>query len=92
MDLVTAFDLLTKFGALFTMAVAIWGGKQEWYLWRGSHDKIVKAIEDGHTETIETMAREMNALTEDRNYWRAHAVETLTAARKALMLADRDSE
>lgn len=103
MDLITAIDLLTKFGALFTMAVAIWGGKQEWYLWRGSHDKIVKAIEEGHAESMlnmkgsqtsyaESLLREIKELKEDRNYWRDNAVETLTAARRALKLADRESE
>ncbi len=77
MDFVTLIDLISKGGLVSALLVALIGGMKGWYIWRGSHDTLVKELQD----RIDTM-------TVDRDYWRDQAVKALTTATKAVTIVE----
>lgn len=77
MDLVTLIDLISRGGLVSALLVALIGGMRGWYVWKGSHEALVKELQ----ERIETM-------TVDRDYWRDQAIKALTTATKAVTIVE----
>lgn len=77
MDLITLIDLISRGGLVSALLVALIGGMRGWYVWKGSHETLVKELQ----ERIETM-------TVDRDYWRDQAIKALTTATKAVTIVE----
>ena len=96
----TMIDWIMRGGLLIGTLIAIWGGKEGWYIWKGSHDKEVEALKSGyenritelrtaHESAVQMLEKSQEEFREDRDYWREHAVSAMTAAQKAVQIADK---
>lgn len=77
MDLVTLIDLISRGGLVGALLMALVGGMKGWYIWRNSHETLTKELQE-----------RIDALTEDRNYWRDQAIRALTAANKVVSIVE----
>jgi len=77
MDLVTLIDLISRGGLVGALLVALVGGMKGWYIWKTSHETLMKELQE-----------RIDALTEDRDYWRDQAIRALTAANRVVSIVE----
>lgn len=88
LDLLQLVDLLSRTGLLGALTIAIWGGMRGWYVWKASHESLLKS----HDRIEEIIQGDLEDMTKDRDFWRDQAIQALTTANKAVHIAKTTTE